>query len=58
MTTVVCAACGTQTSVPFVPRLDRPGYCNACFEKVRSGATEDQGIVEDQGTAEDQGIVE
>lgn len=37
MTTVVCAACGAQTSVPFVPRLDRPVYCSDCFEKVRSG---------------------
>ena len=40
MTTVVCAACGAETSVPFVPRLDRPVYCNACFEKVRSAATQ------------------
>ena len=46
MTTVVCAACGAQTSVPFVPRLDRPVYCNTCFEKVKSGAPEDQSILE------------
>lgn len=38
MTTVVCAACGVQTTVPFVPRLDRPVYCSSCFEKVRAGA--------------------
>ncbi len=35
LTTVVCASCGNQTTVPFVPRLDKPVYCNACFEKVR-----------------------
>jgi CxxC-x17-CxxC domain-containing protein len=36
MTQVVCAACGAETMVPFVPRLDRPVYCSACFEKVRA----------------------
>ena len=38
MTTVICAGCGSEATVPFVPRLDRPVYCSACFEKVRSGA--------------------
>jgi CxxC-x17-CxxC domain-containing protein len=37
MTTVVCAMCGGEAVVPFVPRLDRPVYCSSCFEKVRSG---------------------
>lgn len=27
----VCAACGAQTMVPFVPRGDRPVYCRECF---------------------------
>lgn len=27
----VCAACGTETVVPFVPRRDRPVYCRECF---------------------------
>jgi len=31
MTKVVCASCGTVAAVPFVPRLDRPVYCDACF---------------------------
>ena len=35
LTTVVCASCGKQTMVPFVPRLDKPVYCNLCFEKMR-----------------------
>ena len=37
-TTVVCAECGQETTVPFVPRLNRPVYCGDCFERVRSGA--------------------
>lgn len=36
--TVVCADCGQETTVPFVPRLNRPVYCSACFKNVRSGA--------------------
>lgn len=36
-TTVVCADCGQETTVPFVPRLNRPVYCASCFERVRSG---------------------
>jgi CxxC-x17-CxxC domain-containing protein len=39
MTTITCASCGEEATVPFVPRLDRPVYCSSCFEKVRSGAT-------------------
>lgn len=27
----VCAACGSDTTVPFVPRGDRPVYCRDCF---------------------------
>ena len=27
----VCAACGAETLVPFVPRGDRPVYCKNCF---------------------------
>lgn len=38
MSTVVCADCGQEATVPFVPRLNRPVYCSACFENVRSGA--------------------
>ena len=31
----VCGNCGAQTQVPFLPRQDRPVYCDACFAKVR-----------------------
>ncbi|MGC9291516.1 MAG: zinc-ribbon domain containing protein [Acidobacteriaceae bacterium] len=36
-TTVVCASCGQQTTVPFVPRGDRPVYCKACFRPKTGG---------------------
>ena len=26
-----CAACGAPTTVPFIPKSDRPIYCSACF---------------------------
>lgn len=35
LTTVTCASCGGDASVPFVPRLNRPVYCSACFEQSR-----------------------
>lgn len=37
MTTVTCAGCGGEATVPFVPRLDRPVYCSSCFERDRAG---------------------
>ena len=35
-TTVACASCGGDATVPFVPRLDRPVYCSTCFETERA----------------------
>ena len=32
---VVCAECGKDTTVPFIPRGDRPVYCSDCFSKRR-----------------------
>ena len=32
----VCAECGKDTTVPFLPRGDRPVYCSDCF-RSRSG---------------------
>lgn len=31
-----CADCGMMTEVPFVPRGDRPVYCSACYNKIRT----------------------
>jgi CxxC-x17-CxxC domain-containing protein len=36
MHNTVCASCGAQTKVPFVPRGDRPVYCRDCFN-ARNG---------------------
>jgi CxxC-x17-CxxC domain-containing protein len=32
---VICAECGTETEVPFLPKNDRPVYCSSCYDKVR-----------------------
>jgi CxxC-x17-CxxC domain-containing protein len=31
----VCADCGAETQVPFVPRNDRPIYCSDCYQNHR-----------------------
>ena len=31
----ICAACGNETRVPFIPRGDRPVYCRACYNARR-----------------------
>jgi CxxC-x17-CxxC domain-containing protein len=34
--TIVCASCGREATVPFVPRFDRPVYCSTCFSSQRA----------------------
>jgi CxxC-x17-CxxC domain-containing protein len=34
----VCSNCGRQTTVPFVPRGDRPVYCADCFSQQRGSS--------------------
>ena len=36
MHNAVCAQCGSQTQVPFLPKNDRPIYCSECFATMRS----------------------
>ena len=31
--TVICADCGTECQIPFVPRTDKPVYCSDCFRQ-------------------------
>ncbi len=31
----VCAECGGEAEVPFVPKTEKPVYCSSCFERVR-----------------------
>lgn len=33
---VTCAECGRETTVPFVPRNEKPVYCSNCFDRVRA----------------------
>ena len=33
----VCANCGKETMVPFLPREDRPVYCSECFAARQRG---------------------
>lgn len=32
----ICASCGSPTTVPFIPREDRPVYCSDCFQAQRA----------------------
>ncbi|MFB5615602.1 MAG: CxxC-x17-CxxC domain-containing protein, partial [Nitrosopumilus sp.] len=32
-TTVTCADCGNECTVPFVPRTNKPVYCSDCFRE-------------------------
>ncbi len=34
---IVCASCGREATVPFVPRTDRPVLCRDCFRKEAPG---------------------
>ena len=36
MHSIVCAECGNEAMVPFLPRGDRPVYCSDCFSKTRT----------------------
>lgn len=32
----VCASCGAECKVPFVPNGERPVYCSECFAKIKA----------------------
>ncbi|HEX6289441.1 MAG TPA: zinc-ribbon domain containing protein [Herpetosiphonaceae bacterium] len=38
MHTTTCSSCGREAQVPFVPRGDKPVYCNDCFRSQRSSS--------------------
>lgn len=33
----ICADCGAEALVPFLPRGDKPVYCSSCFDRIRAG---------------------
>jgi CxxC-x17-CxxC domain-containing protein len=35
MHSVTCASCGREARVPFIPRGDKPVYCDDCFQQQR-----------------------
>lgn len=37
--TVTCADCGSETTVRFIPRGDRPIYCTACYRTRKDNTT-------------------
>lgn len=39
MHSAVCAACGRETQVPFLPRGDKPVYCSDCFQQQRRSSS-------------------
>lgn len=41
-TSVICAGCGQQTTVPFEPRGDRPVFCKSCYQ-AQAGSRDKRG---------------
>ncbi|MBI4497620.1 MAG: zinc-ribbon domain containing protein [Chloroflexi bacterium] len=39
----VCAQCGKETQVPFLPSGEKPVYCSDCFSARRSSADDSRG---------------
>lgn len=39
--TAVCAKCGKEAKVPFLPRDDRPVYCSECFAEIKDAESGD-----------------
>jgi len=33
---IICAECGREATVPFVPREDLPVYCDECYRRIRA----------------------
>ncbi|MBF6589859.1 MAG: zinc-ribbon domain containing protein [Ktedonobacterales bacterium] len=32
---IICAECGNEGEVPFLPKNEKPVYCSACYDRVR-----------------------
>ena len=41
-TTVTCADCGDQCTIPFVPKTDKPVYCDDCFKQNKPNSRDDR----------------
>jgi len=50
-TTVTCADCGDQCTIPFVPKTDRPVYCSDCFRQNKpDDSSRDRPSRDDRGS--------
>ena len=50
-TTVTCADCGDQCTIPFVPKTDRPVYCRDCFRQNKpDDSSRDRPSRDDRGS--------
>ena len=50
-TTVTCADCGDQCTVPFVPRSNKPVYCSDCFRQNKpDDSSRDRPSRDDRGS--------
>ena len=50
-TTVTCADCGDQCTIPFVPKTDRPVYCRDCFRQNKpDDSSRDRQSRDDRGS--------
>ena len=38
--TAVCAKCGGEARIPFVPSNDKPVYCSDCFAEMKKKSAE------------------
>jgi CxxC-x17-CxxC domain-containing protein len=41
---VICASCGSPTTVPFVPRHGKPVFCAKCFSGQRETAEQEAAV--------------
>ncbi len=50
-TTVTCSDCGTECTVPFVPRTNKPVYCSDCFRQNKpQDSQRDRSSRDDRGS--------
>jgi CxxC-x17-CxxC domain-containing protein len=55
-TTVTCSDCGTECTVPFVPRTNKPVFCSDCFRKNKpEDSGNDRYSRDDRGSRNDRG---
>ena len=54
-TTVTCSDCGTECTVPFVPRTNKPVYCSDCFNQNKPQDSRNDRSRDDRGSRSSRG---